>query len=391
MARSRAAASPLVLWVAFASLYAPLFGAFGAEVPYLPAYLLGIGLSTQQIGFVLAAATLAQSVFAPLTGMVADRVGKRLVLACAAAASGAGMALYGVTSGFAAALVVAVTVAIATAALSPLADALAVPTLGKSGAYGRVRAFGSAGFIAGSFASGALIEHGGLASIIPLAAVLFVVAAAPLPFLPAIPRADREAARGGLFMLLRSRPYLYVLCVSALAIGSHAMVDNFAVISWRAGAVSGTTVAILLALAVGSELVVFTLLGPPLVRRYGASACICIGAMAGCGRWIMFAESRALWVIGASQALHGLTFALTHLACMRVIAEVVPRKVAGTALALYGTISSGLASAAISLVAGSLYATFGERAFWLAAALSAAAIPFALRLDRYAVPSETVT
>ena len=95
--------------------------------------------------------------------------------------------------------------------------------------------------------------------------------------------------------------------------------------------------------------------------------------------WVVLAESHSLWLIGLSQMLHGLTFALVHLARMRIIAEVVLRHISATAQALYGTVSSGLASAAITLAAGGL--TRGSMTtFWLAFALCFAALSFAIRL-----------
>jgi hypothetical protein len=41
------------------------------------------------------------------------------------------------------------------------------------------------------------------------------------------------------------------------------------------------------------------------------------------------------------EPLHRLTFALLHLACMRVIADTIPPRLAATALALYGTAGIG--------------------------------------------------
>jgi len=42
-------------------------------------------------------------------------------------------------------------------------------------------------------------------------------------------------------------------------------------------------------------------------------------------------------LLGLVQPLHGLTFALLHLACMRLIVQVVPVRLAATAQSIYGT------------------------------------------------------
>ncbi|MGU3541337.1 MFS transporter, partial [Methylobacterium sp. A54F] len=85
------------------------------------------------------------------------------------------------------------------------------------------------------------------------------------------------------------------------------------------------------------------------------------------------------WLVGA-QTLHGLTFALLHLACLGLIEAGVPPALRATALTLYGTVALGLAGAALALAAGSLYGALGAGAFWVMAALCLAALPLALGL-----------
>ena len=80
------------------------------------------------------------------------------------------------------------------------------------------------------------------------------------------------------------------------------------------------------------------------------------------------------------EALHGLTFALLHLASMRLIADRIPQHLAATALTLYGTAGIGVATVLATLVSGPLYAAFGAHGFWAMAALCAAALPVASTL-----------
>jgi MFS transporter, PPP family, 3-phenylpropionic acid transporter len=75
------------------------------------------------------------------------------------------------------------------------------------------------------------------------------------------------------------------------------------------------------------------------------------------------------------QPLHGMTFALLHLACMRLLARTVPQGLEGTAQAIYGTVGIGAATAWLTLVSGALYARVGAQGFWVMAALCALACP----------------
>ena len=92
------------------------------------------------------------------------------------------------------------------------------------------------------------------------------------------------------------------------------------------------------------------------------------------------ALSTQVVAIGFVEPLHGLSFALLHLACMRRLAETVPLRLSATALTLYGTVGIGAASALLTLASGALYGTVGPDGFWVMAGLCAAALPIARRL-----------
>ena len=53
--------------------------------------------------------------------------------------------------------------------------------------------------------------------------------------------------------------------------------------------------------------------------------------------------------MAAIQPLHGFTFALLHLASMRLLAEIVPPQLAATALTVYGTVGVGAAVVAFAV------------------------------------------
>jgi PPP family 3-phenylpropionic acid transporter len=105
-----------------------------------------------------------------------------------------------------------------------------------------------------------------------------------------------------------------------------------------------------------------------------------LAALAGVLRWAVMAQSTDILALALVQPLHGLTFALLHLACMQLIARLVPRGVEGTAQALYATVGIGVATALLTFASGMLYASLGPSGFWIMAALCAAAGGLALRL-----------
>ena len=80
------------------------------------------------------------------------------------------------------------------------------------------------------------------------------------------------------------------------------------------------------------------------------------------------------------EPLHGLTFALLHLACMQMLSVVVPPALAATAQGIYGGVAVGTMTAVMTLVSGPLYGALGPRAFWVMALLCAAALPIAFAM-----------
>jgi PPP family 3-phenylpropionic acid transporter len=168
--------------------------------------------------------------------------------------------------------------------------------------------------------------------------------------------------------------------VAALILGSHAMHDAFAVIRWSATGISPATASLLWSESVAAEVLVFFVIGPALVTWLTPAGAAAIAALAGMLRWGVMAQTTDVIALALVQPLHGITFALLHLACMRLIARTVPQGLEGTAQAIYGTVGIGAATALLTLVSGALYARVGAQGFWVMAALSALAFPLTWKL-----------
>jgi MFS transporter, PPP family, 3-phenylpropionic acid transporter len=137
---------------------------------------------------------------------------------------------------------------------------------------------------------------------------------------------------------------------------------------------------LLWSLSVAAEVVVFLFVGRSLPDRLGPANAAMLAAGAGILRWTVMAKTAWLPALVAVEPLHGMTFALLHLTCMRLLAEAVPRHLAATSLTLYGAVGVGVPAMLLTLAAGPLYAHFGAQGFWPMAALCAAALPVARAL-----------
>ena len=65
------------------------------------------------------------------------------------------------------------------------------------------------------------------------------------------------------------------------------------------------------------------------------------------------------------QPLHGITFALFHLAAMRLMSQIVPKGLEGTAQAIYGTVGIGIATALLIVVSARSMPVWGRKGFGL--------------------------
>ena len=376
----------------FILLYAAMYAAFGVASPFLPAFVSARGLAPEQLGLVLAVGTGVRLLTAPLAGRIGDLIQalRGVLVVCTALAAAVTLG-YLAAHGFWILLGMSLLHAASLAPITILADALALgsasppPSSGRRGfEYGWVRGTGSAAFIAGTLVSGQAVNEFGLDVIVGLQASLLGAAAFAAILVPELIHhhtADAvRAPAGGVLILLRLPLFRNLVLVAALILGSHAMHDAFAVIRWSAAGISPVTASLLWSESVAAEVLVFFVIGPALVTRLTPAGALAVAALAGMLRWVVAAQTTDVMALALVQPLHGITFALLHLACMRLIARIVPQGLEGTAQAIYGTVGIGAASALLTFVSGALYGRLGAQGFWVMAALCALAFPLTWRL-----------
>lgn len=326
---------------------------------------------------------LTRLVSGPLVAMLGDRLGSlRLVLAgCAAVAASAAVALLWADT-FWLLLVVALTQAAALAPTTSIADALSVNTVRPRLArrpfeYGWIRGAGSAAFVLGTLIAGRLVSPADLTPVIWMNAAFLIAAAGATALLPGQARSQRSPpfAVSEMKALISLSQFRIMIIASALIYGSHAVHDAFAVIRWSDAGISTSTISFLWSEAVVAEVLVFMLAGPALLDRLGVRGAAVLAAAAGLVRWSVAGVTTSVLLLSLIQPLHGLTFALLHLACMRMMGVLVAASVAGTAQALYA-FGSGLLTAVLIYLSGALYASYAGAAFFSMAALCVVALPF---------------
>jgi MFS transporter, PPP family, 3-phenylpropionic acid transporter len=366
----------------FLLLYGTLFAAFGVASPFLPALLHERGLGPSEIGAVLAAGTAVRLITGPVISRLADRLGQHRQILIVFLAIAAMIAFgYSLPAAFAIFLFVSVAHASALAPIVPIADAMTLAAAPGRFQYGWVRGAASAAFVVGSVAAGQVIQATSFGAIIWMNGTLLALAAGAALRLPRN-ALDRPPAlqRANLRALFAAPGFLPLMALAALVMSSHALHDGFEVLRWQDGGIGPGIAGLLWSEGVLAEVVVFVVVGPTLLRWLGPAGAAALAASAGIVRWSVTAVTAWLPAMVLVEPLHGLTFALLHLACMQMLSVIVPPAMAATAQAIYGGVAGGTMTAIVTLVSGPLYGALGPRAFWFMALLCAAALPIAFAM-----------
>jgi MFS transporter, PPP family, 3-phenylpropionic acid transporter len=359
------------------AFYAAVFLVAGTKLPFLPVWLEWRGLTLGEISIVAAVPLFARIIVTPAIALASDRWGEhRSTLVILAWIALAGVVLLTQAHGFPAILALTLLIAVAWTTIMPLAETVAMGGVRAQGLdYGRMRLWGSLSFIAASFAGGWAIVAAGPGAAVWLMAVgaagtlaaAYVLPSARSPG-PAV-TARPSVTRADIVALVMSGRFVVFLLAVGLTQAAHAVFYTFGTVHWKAQGISAGWAGVLWAVGVGVEIGLFAFSGT-VVRTCGAAMLIAAGAFAGVVRWSAMAADPPLAALVMLQALHGLTYGATHIGAVHYITASVPPALAGTAQALYASVTAGIAMGLATLLAGQLYEASGGLAYLAMAGLS---------------------
>lgn len=373
-------------------LYAILFFELGVNLPFFPLWLQAQSLESDAIGIILATPLLIRVVANPAVGALADRSGRiAMALTLCAMLVAAGTGLLTVARGFWPILLVVIAIALAQGPLIALADAMTLGRLAGAPrselAYGRIRLWGSLGFAAANLAAGWSLEWFSTDAIITLllvSAILTAVAAAScMAASPNRPRDDAQSAAWPAHPLLLA----CTIAGAALVQASHAAFYGFGTLHWQAAGTSGAAMGGLWALAVISEVAVFSCLGYRMNGTASAAGLLVASAAMAILRWGAMSRDPDLSTLMCLQMTQGLTFGGTHLASIFLLTRLAPGSMQARAQAWLAGGWAGV-MAVLTTVSGRLYESWGEQIYLVMAAVAAVglllllSVAFALRTPR---------
>lgn len=350
------------------------FFALGSAMPFIVLYYRRVGLDEAQIGLLLALSGVTQIVAGPLWGLLADALRLRRLLPVVIVGTLVPVALIGRVTDFAPIFALALTQALFSVAVSPLADSATLAALGEHRErYGAQRVWGAVGWGISTVVAGWLVEPErlGLGMIFwayPLMGGLAVLASLAMPR-AALPSTGVNLA-GGARRLLRDPRWARFL-VSALLIGcSGALVHGFLSLYLEDLGAGGEQIGLAYLVASISELPVMAI-SPIVLRRWGARPLLVVSGLAYAVRMALFASAPVPeWVLVA-QLLHGLCFAAMWTGGVVEAQRLAPPGLEATAQSLFGTAVFGVAVAIANTVGGVIYRDLGFGALFASAAVLA--------------------
>jgi PPP family 3-phenylpropionic acid transporter len=345
-----------------AAFYATYFGTFAVLVSFLGPYLRAQGLSPVAIGVITAAVPLGKIVWGPLVGAAVDR-GRWFtgILSAHLAVGIAAAAALPLLEGFSSHLLTMLLVGFAHGAVLPLVEAAVLDRV-SSGAYGRLRLWGSVGFIVAALTVSAVLSAGLAWFPLTLAVALGLIVPTCWP----LERSARpEPATSSERSPLPAVTWIVLLTLTLHQVG-HGPYYAFLSIHLTESGYAATMIGALWALGTAAEILTF-LLGDPLERRLGLPRMLMVALALTPVRWLLLALPPHLPTLLAAQLLHAVTYGLAHLAAIQLVQRQVPANATRRAQALYSGLTFGVGLVAGQTLAGPIYDAFGGRGAFAAA------------------------
>ena len=362
----------------FAALSASYFAHIGFFNPYLPLWLKELGLGLVAISLLTAVQSATRLVAPYAWGWLSDHTGERVKLlrygASAALLTSCGLWIPG---GFWWLAAVLGLMFLHTSAMMPMSEAAMAHLVSSGGSfdakrYGRVRLWGSLGFLVTVFAAGAWFEHFGMGHFPAWTVLSLLAVVASVWWLPdlkeAVPAHERKQP---IWPLLRMPPVRWFFVAVFFHVLSHMGIYIFFSLYLDALGYSKTMIGLLWAVSVIVEIAWFFTQSRWL-PAFSLSGWLIVCAAAAVLRMGLTAAWAELWpVLLLAQALHGLTFAAHHTACIALLSHHFPGLQRGRGQALYAVLGYGLPGVLTGLGGGVLSSRFGLDSVFQVALLSA--------------------
>lgn len=356
-----------------AGFYFFYYAFIGMFAPYWSLYLKSIDFDAVEISILLSVQPVMRMVAPNLWGWLADHTGKRLyVLKIAATLSAVFYMGVFFTTSFWGMLAVLALMSFFWSASMPLVEATTMSYLGKHSArYGRIRSWGSIGFIMTVVGLGYAFDHIAIAWLLWAGLVCEV---GILLFSRQIPHTEVAAHHTDSLPIKQIvlRPRVLALLGACFCMSmAHGPYYTFYSIYLVEHGYSKSAIGGLWALGVICEIAVFFVM-PGLANRYGYTRILLVSFGCAVLRFMMIGWCvDILLVLLFAQVLHAATFGAYHASSVGLVHEFFKGRHQAKGQALFGSLTYGAGGMVGGLASGPLWEKLGASLMFSASALAA--------------------
>ena len=372
----------------FIPSYLFVFAVTAVVVPYLSILIRSLGYTPARVGMLLGVFELAGIAGPFLFGFFVDRTGRyraSLVVSCCFPVLAVFPLITWIHPAISAVFLAMLAVSVRSS-LSML-DAITTIKIGKSGNYGRIRVWGSIGFILASLClQWTPFNKPNTAASISLWIVIFsVISIAPILLLPRAmlkPDIPKDTLPDNMAEEAETSVAKTIPLISVYALGGFGIIFLSRIAMsvvytyfplYVTEVLQWDMLGLLFALATASEVPVI-FISSKLIRRFGPIPMMAVSAVGVCLRLLIWAFLPYKSFIVFSQLLHSLCYGIFHPAAVYFIAGIFSAKNRGTGMSMYMAIGIGLPSLIGNMAGGVIVEAAGYKTlFVLYAALAGAA------------------
>ncbi|MCG9481449.1 MFS transporter [Acinetobacter pittii] len=378
---------PLTIQTRLGGFYFFYYSIVGTFMPYWNLYLQDQGFNYQEIG-ILSSIAIVTRFFAPLVwGWIADKSGKRMLLVRLATwmESCIWLAIFIVPNTFQSIALLMLIFSFFQNAILAQFEGVTLFWLGdqKAKLYGKIRKWGSVGFIVGVFTIGAILE------IVPISMLpILLLIIASLAFVWSFTIREPDSAPTSqkhlepLLPVLKRPTVAAFFAIEFILLFSHAPFYSFYSNFLKSLSFSTTQIGFLWAMGVFAEIFMFSI-AAKVFQHFSWRILVIVCLILTSIRWMMVAIFSHYFVGQIfAQCLHAFSFGLFHLIAMRVIFQNFSAGQQGRGQALYSTMW-GLGVAFGSVLAGHFWKILsGEVIFMCASAVVLLGLGFVMWLPK---------
>ena len=342
------------------SQYFLYFGVLGIFLPYFNLYCYHLGFSGLQIGLLAALRSMTLVLFPLIWGALADHfhIRKPIYILCNFISTSTWV-FFLFTVDFWPMLLITAFYGMFYAPIISFLEAVTMDVLGaEKKSYGRIRAWGSASFIAMVLVIGRIIDLYAVDIILVLVLAGSLMLAAISPRIPAIETSKKGFLTPDAGSLFEKRVIVFLFCAFLMLV-SHGAYYGFFSIHLENLGYHSTFIGLSWALASTAEILVMVK-SKSIFNRFSLENVLFFSFLMAAVRWMILFFSESAAIILLSQTLHSVTYGTFHMASILYVDRLAPANAKTLGQAVNNGLTYGFGLMVGFFINGYLYETTGS-------------------------------